>query len=204
MTTPKQPTRLTEKQRLFCQEYLVDLNGSAAARRAGYSEKGARIAAQDNLEREDIREYLNALIKERSERTQVTADRVIAESARLAFSDLRKLFDDNGAMLPVQQWPDEMAAAVASVEVDELFEGYGPDKTQVGFTRKIKLWDKPRSLELLGKHLKLWVERMEHTGPNGGPIQHRDDGIDLSTLTDEELEQLERLRHAAESRRTGR
>jgi phage terminase small subunit len=189
---------------VFCEEYLIDLNGRAAAVRAGYSEKTARVMAQQNLEHPAVVEHLNKLIKQRSERTQITADTVITETARLAFADLRKLFDENGGLLPVQQWPDDTAAAVASVEIDELFEGFGENRIQVGHTKKVKLWDKPRSLEMLGKHLKLWVERMEHTGPNGGPIQHREDGIDLSTLSDEELEQLERLRQAAESRRAGR
>jgi phage terminase small subunit len=204
MSKRKPGETLTEKQRVFCEEYLIDLNATAAAKRAGYAEKNARTTAQQNLEHPACIEYLNKLVKARSERTQITADNVITETAKLAFSDLRKLFDDAGALLPVNQWPADMAAAVSAVEVDELFEGYGENRVQVGYTKKVKLWDKPRALEMLGKHLKLWVERMEHTGPNGGPIQHRDDGIDLSTLTDEELEQIERLRQAAESRRAGR
>lgn len=204
MSKRKPGETLTDKQRVFCEEYLVDLNATAAAKRAGYADKNARTTAQQNLEHPAVIKYLNQLIKQRSERTQVTSDNVITELARLAFVDIRKLFDQDGALVPVTQWPDEVAAAVASVETDELFEGYGEDRHQVGVTRKIKLWDKPRSLELLGKHLKLWVERVESSGPNGGPIQTRDDGIDLSTLTDEELEQLERLRQTAESRRAGR
>lgn len=203
MSKRKPGVSLTERQRVFCEEYLVDLNGYAAAVRAGYSQKTARQMAVQNLGHPAVVEYLQKLTKERSERTQITADRVITEVARLAFSDVRKLFDERGALKPVQDWPEDVAAAVASVEVDELFEGFGENRVQVGYTKKLKLWDKPRALEMLGKHLRLWVERQEITGPNGGPIQTRDDGLDLSTLTDEELEQLERLRQAAESRRAG-
>lgn len=201
MSKRKQGQALTDRQRVFCEEYLVDLNGTEAAKRAGYSAKTARVMAQQNLEHPAVIEHLAVMMKERSERTQVTADRVITEVARLGFSDLRKLFDDHGGLLPVTQWPDDMAAAVASVEVDELFEGFGENRVQVGYTKKVKLWDKPRALELLGKHLKLWVERVEASGPNGGPIQTRNDGINLSSLTDDELEQLEKIRHAADSRR---
>jgi len=191
---------LTDKQKAFCEEYLIDFNGTAAAKRAGYSPKTARVMAQQNRESQAVIDHLGKLIQERSQRTQVTADRVITEAARIAFSDLRALFDDNGALLPVNAWPNEAAPAIASVEVDELFQGVGAERTQIGYTKKIKLWDKPRALELLGKHLKLWVDRVEASGPNGGPLQTRNDGIDLSTWTDQELEQLENLRRAAEQR----
>jgi phage terminase small subunit len=204
MSKRKPGATLTERQRAFCEEYLIDLNGNAAAVRAGYSPRTARQAAAQNMTRPEVTAYLQQLLDERSKRTQITADRVITEVARLGFSDLRKLFKEDGAMLPVNEWPDDMAAAVASVEVEELFEGGGEDRRQIGFTRKLKLWDKGKALEMLGRHLKLFVDRLEHTGPNGGPIQTREDGMDLSTLTDEELEQLERLRQAAESRRAGR
>jgi phage terminase small subunit len=204
MSKPRPGKTLTERQRAFCEEYITDLNGQAAAVRAGYSPKTARQIAVQILGHTEAQKYLQKLLDERSKRTQVTADRVITEAARIGFSDLRRLFGENGELLPVNAWPDDVAASVASVEIDELFEGYGENRVQVGHTKKIKLWDKPRALELLGKHLKIWVERMEHTGKDGGPIQTRDDGIDLSTLTDDELEQLERLRQAAEQRRADR
>lgn len=202
--TRRNADELTEKQRRFCAEYLVDLNATAAAKRAGYSEKTARVTAQDLLVQPKVAAHLQALMDDRAKRTQVTADRVITEVARLGFADLRKLFDDKGALLPVAQWPDDMAAAVASVEVDELFEGFGENRVQVGFTKKLKLWDKGKALEMLGRHLKLWVDKVEHSGPNWGPIETKNDGVDLSNLTDEELAQLEALRHAADSRRAGR
>jgi len=202
--TQRDPAELTPKQKAFCEEYLVDLNATAAAKRAGYAEKNARTTAQTLLVTPKVVDEINRLMKARSERTQITADRVITEVARLGFSDVRKLFDPNGALLPVDKWPEDLAAAVASVEVDELFEGYGENRIQVGYTKKVKLWDKGKALEMLGRHLKLFVERTELTGPNGGPIPVKNDGVDLSVLTDEELQQLEALRHAADSRRAGR
>lgn len=195
---------LNDKQRQFCAEYIVDLNGSQAAIRAGYSTKTARSIAQELLVKPEAVAKVQALMDERARRTQVTADRVITEVARLGFADLRKLFDAKGGLLPVDQWPDDIAAAVASVEVDELFEGFGENRVQVGYTKKVKLWDKAKSLEMLGRHLKLWVDRHEHTGPNGGPIATRNDGVDLKKLTDAELEQLETIIQAAEQRSAGR
>lgn len=198
------PDGLNDKQRQFCAEYLIDLNGAAAARRAGYSEKTARTIAQELLVKPECVAVIQSLMAERAQRTQVTADNVITELAKIGFADIRKLFAGDGTLLPVYEWPDGMAAAVSSVEVDALFEGAGIERKQIGVTQKVKLWDKPKSLELLGRHLKLWVERIEASGPNGGPIETKNDGVDLANLTDEELEQLERLRHAADSRRAGR
>lgn len=202
--TRKNAAELTDKQRRFCAEYLVDLNATQAAKRAGYSDKTARVTAQELLTTTKVVAHLQQLMDERAQRTQVTADRVITEVARLGFADLRRLFDDKGALLPVQEWPDDVAAAIASVEVDELFEGFGENRVQVGYTKKVKLWDKGKALEMLGRHLKLWIDRAELSGPNGGPIPVKNDGVDLSLLTDEELQQLEALRHAADSRRAGR
>jgi phage terminase small subunit len=200
----KGPDGLNDKQRRFALEFIVDLNGTQAAIRAGYSEKTARAIAQELVTKAEVVAAIQAAMDERAKRTNVTADRVILEAARIGFSDLRKLFAVDGSLLPVDQWPDDVAAAVASVEVDELFEGRGEERTQIGFTRKVKMWDKVKSLDLLGRHLKLWVERHEHTGPNGGPIATRNDGIDLKNLTDAELEQLETIVKAAEQRSAGR
>lgn len=201
----KGPDGLNDKQRAFCAEYIIDLNGTQAAIRAGYSAKTARSIAQELLVKAEVVAKIQALMDERANRTQVTADRVILEASRIGFSDLRKAFDPvSGEMLPPNQWPDELAAAIASVEVEELMSGTGPDRVQIGWTKKIKTWDKPKALDLLGRHLKLWVERHEHTGPNGGPIATRNDGIDLQKLTDAELEQLETIVKAAEQRSAGR
>lgn len=199
----KGPDGLNDRQRLFCAEYLIDLNASAAAIRAGYSARSARSIAQELMVKPEAIAVVQALMKERAERTQVTGDRVIHEVARLAFADLRTLFDARGILLPVADWPDDIARAVASIEVDEIFEGVGENRVHVGYTKKVKTWDKPKSLEMLGRHLKLWVERHEHSGPNGGPIPVENTGLDLSTLTDAELADLERITKAAHDRRAG-
>lgn len=199
----KGPDGLNDRQRLFCAEYLIDLNATAAAIRAGYSARSARSIAQELMVKPEAIAKVQALMKERAERTQVTGDRVIHETARLAFADLRKLFDERGALLHVHDWPDDIAAAIASVEVEELFNGVGENRVHVGYTKKVKTWDKPKALEMLGRHLKLWVDRQEHTGPNGGPIQVENTGLDLSTLNDDELADLERITKAAHDRRAG-
>jgi phage terminase small subunit len=158
--------KLTPQQELFCQEYVKDLNGTQAAIRAGYAAQpaSARVQASRLLTKANLSERIKALFDERKHRIQVDGDTVLRELLKLATSDLRKLFDDAGTLLPPDKWPDDTAIAVSSVEVEELFEGYGPDRHQIGYTKKIKFWDKPKSLELLGKHLKLFTEKIEHSG----------------------------------------
>lgn len=80
--------KLTEKQKRFCEEYLVDLNATQAAIRAGYKEKTARSSASENLTKPDIQQYLRELIDQRSERTGITADTVLLELERIALSDV--------------------------------------------------------------------------------------------------------------------
>lgn len=155
---------IAKRQERFCQEYIKDLNGTKAAERAGYSEKNATEQASRLLTKANVKAHVQKLLDQRSERTAITADLVLQELLKVAKSDLRKLFDDSGKLLSVDEWPDDVALAVSSVEVEELFDGHGKDKTHIGYTKKLRLWDKIRSLELLGKHLKLFTDRVDITG----------------------------------------
>lgn len=90
--------------------------------------------------------------------------RVLGELQAIATVDIRQAYDEHGRLKPVAEWPSELAAAVVSVETDELFDGGGKDREHVGFTKKLRFADKLRALELLGKKLALWVERHEVSG----------------------------------------
>lgn len=155
---------LNEQQERFCLEYIKDLNGTKAAIRAGYKEESAASQASRLLRNDKIAARCQVLANERSKRTEIDADTVLKELLKLATSDLRRLFKDDGSLLPPDEWPDDVAMAVASVEVDEIFDGFGADRTQIGLTKKVKFWDKPKALELLGKHLKLFTDKIEHSG----------------------------------------
>jgi phage terminase small subunit len=158
---------LSQKQARFVEEYLVDLNGSAAAVRAGYSPHTARSLGNRLLTYVDVQAAIAEAVRRRSERTEVTQDRVLLELARIGFFDARHLFAESGDLLPPDAWPDDVAAMVAAVEVTT---SQGQDGQQITL-KKVRLWDKPRNLELLGKHLRMFVERQERTGADGGPIQ---------------------------------
>lgn len=92
----------------------------------------------------------------------IDPDRALREAARLAYSDVRQLFTPEGNMLPVHEWPDDLAAAIGGVEVLKKNVTSGDGKQDD--VLKVKVWDKPRSLEFLLKHLGLLTERLEHSG----------------------------------------
>jgi phage terminase small subunit len=144
---------MTPKQSRFVEEYLIDLNATQAAIRAGYSAKTAGVNADKLLKNIKIKESIQALRAERSEKTGIESSRVLLEIARLAFNDPRKAFDDNGALLPIQQWPDEVAAAISSIKV---FEETNADGEVVGFNKEIKFWDKNKSLDMASRHLGMY------------------------------------------------
>ena len=159
---PATSGKLTPKQARFVAEYLVDLNGTQAAIRAGYAPKTANRTASDLLSKSDI----SALISERKakqlEKADLTATRVLEEIRRLSFADLRTLFDEQGNLRPIHELTAEQAACIASLEVVKrnLTAGDGHTDTVI----KLKVWDKTRSLEMLAKHFGLLVEKVEHSG----------------------------------------
>lgn len=167
----KEP-RLTDKQALFVQEYIVDLNATQAAIRAGYSEDTAGAIGAENLRKPLIADSIQKAMDLRAERVEITADKVLVELARMGFADIRHIFTASGELRDIATLPDEVAAAVQQVEVVTKLGAKDADGNQdIEYVHKIKLADKKASLELLGKHLKLFADRVEHSGPDGGPIQ---------------------------------
>ena len=136
-------------------EFMIDGNQAAAARRAGYHGPHLDSVASRLFQKPAIAEELARQLAIRSRRTGINADRVIREVARVALSDPRQLFDASDCLLPVNALDDDIAAAVASIEVEELFEGVGENRVLRGYTKKIKLWPKTHALEQLCKYLGL-------------------------------------------------
>lgn len=149
---------LTRKQQKFVAEYLVDLNATSAAIRAGYAEKSASSMGSFLLSNPKVSEEIDRKHGKRLGKLEITADRVLTEIARLAFYDPRKFFESDGSLKRVHDLDDDTAMAMAGLEVTELFEGTGDQKHAYGLLKKVKLSDKRASLDLLGKHLKLFGE----------------------------------------------
>lgn len=161
---------LTPKQERFVEEYLVDLNATQAATRAGYSEKTARAIGSENLSKPDVQVAIQEAVAERSKRTEITADRVLQELARIGFADIRELFEwdkERAAFVPSRDLTEDQAAAVAEIqsETTTYWDKEGGSETRVKL--KLKTYDKLRALQDLGRHLQLFIERVHHSGNIG-------------------------------------
>lgn len=164
--------KLTPKEQRFVEEYLIDLNASDAYRRAGYTGKNANVIAPRMLAKAGIAAAIAEAKKTRSERTQITVDRVLREQSYLALSDIGDVLDFSGDTLRLRtpsQIPEHARRAIASVKVKRYVEGAGDDGLEVELT-EFKLWDKKGALVDIGKHLGMYVEKHEHTGKDGEPL----------------------------------
>jgi len=149
---------LNRKQEVFCNEYIIDLNGTQAAIRAGYSEKTAEVKASQLLRIVKVKDRVSELQKTRSIRTEVTQDLVINEISKIAFANIQDIFDEYGELIPIHELPREVAAALQEINQDSIGNGDGEQVIK----RKYKLSDKKSSLELLGRHLGLFTDKIKH------------------------------------------
>ena len=155
--------KLTPKQQRFVEEYLVDCNATQAAIRAGYSEKTAKAIGSENLTKPDVAAAIAKATKKVSGIVGLSVERTLKEVARLAYADVRNLYDSAGNLIPVHQLDDDTAATVASIEVEEEFSGKGESRALTGHLRKVKTHDKRAALDMAMKYHGMYIERHEHT-----------------------------------------
>ena len=158
---------MTEKQRRFVEEYLIDLNATQAAIRAGYSPKTARDIGCENLTKPNIQAAIDRAMAERSRRTGINQDRVIQEIAKLAFLNPVDVIDMDEATVRGEAHRDD-TACIASVKVKTI-----PTEDGAITEREVKTYDKLKALELLGKHLGMFTDKLKVEG--GVPVILYDD-----------------------------
>ena len=146
---------MTKKQKRFAEEYLIDLNATQAAIRAGYSPDTAKEIGCENLTKPNIRACIDREMAERSKRTGVNADRVVQELAKIAFVNAVDVIDPKTATVKEDALSED-TAAIQSVKV----KTFGDD----GLEREIKMADKLKALELLGKHMGMFKDKVELSG----------------------------------------
>ena len=148
---------MTPKQERFCEEYLVDLNATQAAIRAGYSEKTAKDIACQNLAKLNIQERIAGLRKEQSERTQITADRVVEELKYIGLANIKNYVDKSAkgfvTFKDIDEISEEDARAIEAIKSD-----YKEGKIE------FKMHSKTKALEMLGRHLAMFTDKLEHKG----------------------------------------
>lgn len=158
---------MTDAQKRFCDEYLVDLNATRAYKVAYpkcKKDETANAASSRMLRNVKVQEYISEKQREIEKRTEVTQDMVIKELAKIAFLDIRKLYTENGQLKNVADIDSDTVGAISSLETLEEYEGYGDDREKIGDTQKVKLLDKTKALELLGKHLGMFKEKVTIDG----------------------------------------
>lgn len=160
---------LTHKQERFVSEFMIDMNGTQAAIRAKYAKGSAKVTASRLLTNVNVIEALAIAKQRRAERVEISQDAVVKELANLGFSNMLnfiKVDDEGKTELDLTRMTRDQAAALTQMTIED-------GKTT------IKVADKKAPLELLGKHLGMFPNKLEHTGKDGGPIEVTE-GLDLA------------------------
>lgn len=142
---------MIRKHERFVEEYLIDLNATQAAIRAGYSPKTAKEQASRLLSNVNISAAIDKAIAERSKRTGINQDRVLLELARIGFAKITDIIDPTTAKIKQDASEDDLAC-IQSVKIKP---------NEFGVEREVRLCDKKAALELLGKHLGMFKDKLE-------------------------------------------
>lgn len=156
------------KRARFVEEYVIDLNGTQAAIRSGYASNSADVEAARLLGDARVSEAIEKLKAQRASRVGVTQESVLHEMSLLANASVDHYFVDAHGNLKAK--PDAPEGAMRAVQsVKKTMKLDKDDNMTV--TVEFRLWDKPGTLKLMGRHIGLFADRIEHTGPGGGPIE---------------------------------
>lgn len=156
---------LTDQQKIFVAEYLKDRNGTRAAVAAGYSEDSARSLASQLLTNVNIRAAVDKGLTKIANKLEISAEKVLQELAKMAFVDARNFWNADGSLKAIVDLDENTAAALAGFETEEAYEHFGKGQAKpTGVIKKIKIADKGINLERLGRHLKLFTDKLEVSG----------------------------------------
>lgn len=147
--------KLSPKQQLFADEYLIDLNATQAAIRAGYSPKTADVKGSQLLGIVKVRTYIDQKMADRSRRTGISQDRVLQELARIAFVQIPDVIDVETARVNESASPDDLAV----IQGIKVKESWGDKGSSV--EREVKIADKGKALEMIGRHLGMFNDKQE-------------------------------------------
>lgn len=158
-------TPADQKKRVFIAEFIKNgRNGTKAAIKAGFSKKTARQAAARLLSDANVRKAIEEATARVVEKAELRAQDILDELRRIGFANLSGAYASDGTLLHPSEMPDDVQVALQAVETEEIFEGRGQLRIKIGESKKVKLADKIRALELLGKNFKLWTDVTEHQG----------------------------------------
>lgn len=163
---------LPPRRQAFVREYCRDLNGTQAAIRAGYSPRTANEQASELLAFPSVKAAVDRQLAQRAARIGVTQDHVLAEMAILSDATLDWfVISDEGNVTLAPGAPEGAMAAIQSIERDCTIKMDKDDNIYKTYKVKIRLWDKPNPLKLMGNHVGLFPNKVEVTGKDGGPLE---------------------------------
>ena len=155
---------LNAKQEAFCREYIIDLNATQAAIRAGYSERTAQEQSSRLLSNVIVSDRVAELMRERSSRVRIDADYVLNRLAEIDQMDVADILTEDGSLKPIKDWPKVWRTTLSGLDVMTVFNS--EEATTESVLKKIKWPDKVKNLELLGKHVnvKAFAEKKQEGG----------------------------------------
>lgn len=156
---------LTDKQEMFCREYLIDLNATQAAIRAGYSAKTANRTASENMSKPDVQSRIAELKAQRNDLVGINATYVLNRLVEIDQMDVLDILTSTGELKSVAEWPKVWRTTLSGLEVMEM----ASEGNTAALLKKIKWPDKVKNLELLGKHIDVsaFKETVDHKSSDG-------------------------------------
>jgi phage terminase small subunit len=176
--------KLTENQKRFVDEYLIDLNATRAYKAAYKNVKKDETAAVNGsrlLRNAKVKKYLDERMKEREKRTEITQDMVLKELAKIGFEDIKDYLEYRTVKMVVEYDPETEEPIIDYRQIIDVIDSKDVDTSVIqevsigkDGTFKFKLYDKQKALVDIGKHLGMFTDKMEVTGKDGGPIEIQD------------------------------
>lgn len=180
-TTPRRnavsATKLTAKQDMFVKEYLIDLNATQAAIRAGYSEKTAKDIGCENLTKPNISKAIFIALEKRTEKVETSAEWVLERLHNQAVADLADIYHENGSLKPIHEWPKVWRQGlIVGVETKQEYTYVDGQKKPDGVVVKVKISERIKRDELIGKHHAMFTDNVNLGG-----------SLELQSMTPEQL-----------------
>lgn len=152
---------LTDKQKRFCEEYIIDLNATQASIRAGYSKDTANVQGAQNLSKLSIQEYISQLQQSKSEELNITQNKVLQELCKIAFGDVKNYFDDMGRLIDINELENQVSASIKSVTVQQEKSQAQGEVFIESTIKKIESYDKLKAIDTINKMLGFYSKDNE-------------------------------------------
>lgn len=156
MADEEKEIKLTAKQERFCEEYIIDLNATQAAIRAGYSSDTAYSIGSENLKKPEIQNFLATLKKNLSNQNEGLAQMVVDELKKIGFSNIQDFLESGNEIKDISTLDRDKAAVISSIKKSKTTFGDGEGNEGEKESVEFKMWDKLNALEKLGKHLGIF------------------------------------------------